>query len=237
MSVPVFDVNTAVINNLPPNKRKPKWILFMQALAYPLVRLQSLFRGFISGSIDTGYWNSVVTYSQGDKVRDITGVYESLTDGNLNNPIGNTTFWLKVLDSFIGASERVKYNDKYLNLTYELNRQFNTLFIQPPYPDDPYTPGAAFSEIYLTTDTPTVLSFAMYRNPAPSNIMWKGSISGYAMFTNTLTGTVSSFSYTIHIPLYIYNALGATNPIRESVVRNFIDGLNCAGLTYRVLAY
>lgn len=210
----------------------------MQSLAYPIRRLQAYFRYFMNGSIDTGYWNSVVTYAKGDLVRDVSGVYESQSDGNLNNPITDTTFWFKVLGSFIGASERVKYNGRYLYLTWALNRWFGTTFLQPIYPA-PYDfglGGGTFSDIYITTDVPTFYSLVGFDELAPADSVYD-MIVGYACFDDILVGTSSSYKFTIHMPLFIYNALGSTVAIRESVVRHFVDGVNVGGLGYSIVTY
>lgn len=240
MIVPFFDVGGYVNNALPPNKRKPKWLLFMQAIADPLRRLQTFFVYFMNGSTDAGYWSNLIIYAKGDLVQDISGVYESQSGGNLNNPITDATFWLKVLDSFIGASERARFTGRYLDLTYALNRYFNTTFRPLPYPA-PYDfglGGGTFSDIYLTTDTPAFFSFVGFRGVTkPANSVYSVP-SGYFSFTGvTIVGDSSSYKYTIHIPTAAYTALGASAAIRESVVWHFVDGLNIGGLQYSIVVY
>lgn len=229
MPVPQVDFNLQVVNMLPLEQRLPYWKIFVRSLVSPIVWLYELFNFYMYNSVDTGYWSSIVTYSTGDKVRDISGVYESLVDGNLNNAITDTAYWYKVLDYFIGADERAVYNGRKINFEWELNRYFGTTFVQP---DDPVTPTP--SEIFISNKVITQTSFITGSNDA--SVVYSYSSSGY-VFGTEVYGFASSYNFYIHIPLAVYNALGSTDAIRESIVRAFADKYTAVGTFYSIITY
>lgn len=229
MPVPQVDFNLQVVNMLPLSQRLPYWKIFVRALVGPIVRLYELFNFYMYNSVDAGYWSSIVTYSVGDKVRDISGVYESLVDGNLNNAITDTAYWYKVLDYFIGADERAVYNGRKINFEWALNRYFGTTFVQP---NDPVTPTP--SEIFISNKVITQTSFITGSNDA--SVVYSYSSSGY-VFGTEIYGFASSYNFYINMPLAVYNALGTTGAIRESIVRAFADKYTAVGTFYSIITY
>lgn len=229
MAVPVVDFELQAGNMLPFAQRLPYWLIFVRSLINPIVRLYSLLLSFMNGSVDLGYWSSVITYAKGDRVRSINGVYESLVDGNLNNAVTNELYWTKVLGYFIGANERVVYNGRKINFEWALNRYFNTTFRQP---DDPVTPTP--SDIYIANISINDTSFITGSN-SPSSV-YSYTSSGY-VFGTEVYGFASSYEFYIYIPLTIYNALGITDAIRESIVRGFADKYVAVGTFYTIQTY
>lgn len=237
MDIPVVYYDDLANSLLPSAQRLPLWEAFTQASLSQDKRLYELFVAYMDGST-APYWDSTATYTKGAHAKDISGVYESLADGNLDNALSDTASWYKVLDSFIGVNERVKYNGRYLTLTWALNRYFGTEFRQPPYPA-PYDfglGGGTFPDIYITTDALTQFSFMTYDSIDPSNTTTDNP-SGFYTYDSLITGIASTYQYTIHMPLGVYNALGPTDAIRESVVRNFVDLYNLIGLGYSITTY
>ncbi len=197
-----------------------------------------LFTFYMGGSLDTGYWSGAITYSKGDLVRDLTGVYESLSDGNIGNAITDSTYWLKVLNSFIGASERVKFDGKYLKLTWALNREFNTTFRQPPYPA-PYdfgTGSGTFSDIYITNAVPTYVPFVVGLAAAESSHVGLTPFTFFVPIEPTYT-SASAYAFVIHIPTAVYTALGATTAIRKSIVDKFVGRYAVVGTYWTIVTY
>lgn len=229
---PQVDINNQVVQMLPSLQRKPYWILFARALNSYFQYLNFLFRYYMNGSTDTGYWNVLSTYSKGDRVRSINGVYESLVDSNTGNVITDTDYWIKVLDSFIGVNERVRYNGRKLTFEWALNRYFNTTFRQPDHPETP-TP----SDIYISNVAIAYDTFTMYPTWYLSSIMDKDTSAPDYMLSPAVYDTATTYQYNINIPLAVYNALGATGAIRESIVRDFADRYNVTGLIYNVVTY
>jgi hypothetical protein len=232
---PTVDINQQAVELLPRLQRKVKWIIFARAMQTPNARLNQLLQFYTDGSIDSGYWSSGTTYSKGDYVRTFEGVYESIADGNTANPVTNTLWWVKVLPWFIGAKERLNYNGRYLTLTYALNRHFGTTFVQPPYPS-PYGGGSTWPDIYITTNAIANSSFVMYPTGAASSKMYPSYSTGY-MFDPPAYATASTFKYTIHFPLAVFNSLGSSAAIREAVVRRVVDLYNTCGIDYEIVTY
>lgn len=228
---PTVDINNHAGNMLPSLQRQSKWIAFAKGLVSYMQYLNLLFRYYMNGSIDTGYWSALVTYSEGDRVRSINGVYESLQDGNIGNAITDTTYWIKVLDYFTGVNTRVWYRANKLVFEYALNTYFNTTFRQP---DDPVTPTP--SDIYLTNDTISSTSMVIYPTPEDSSHIFPSYSTGY-IYPSPVYGTSTTYTFTINIPLAVFNALGVNDAIRESIVRNFADKYAVTGTIYNVITY
>lgn len=234
-SIPSIDFNVYAANGLPSNKRLPRFTLWILALIYPLVWLWNVFAMYINGSVDA-YYDPATTYAAGQWVRTLTGVYSSVQGGNTGHDVTDTIWWYQISPSFIGAIERAKYNARYLTLTYALNNQFGTTFRQPPYPDDPYVTGGAFSQIYVSKTVPSFVSLALGAMPQTLGALGAvPSIIGVA--TVPIIATASSYSFTIHVPTAIYTALGATNAIRDSKITRFVNNYLPGGLTFVIVQY
>lgn len=234
-----FDIIIYAIHALPPIKRLAKYILFFKGAAYALYWRYTNFSKYLNClPSDFAPWSGAVTYGFYNEVGFNRAVYISLSDGNTaNSPDSNPALWLKVLDNWIGINHRLRFNGKYINLTYALNLYFNTTFRQPPYPA-PYDyglGGGTFSDIYITNTVPLYLSLVGFPTLRAEDTMYP--IGGsYFGFPTLITGAASSFEYTIHIPTAIYAALGSA-PVAESIVRNFVDQYNIAGIAYSIITY
>jgi hypothetical protein len=235
MPVPVVDIDELAVSMLPSEQRLPYWEIFAKAEASPYKNLYTLFTYYMQGSTDMGYWDVAASYSKGDVVRMLSGVYVSKTNSNTGNAVTNATYWLKVLNSFIGATERAKCTGRYLAMTWILNRAFGTTFRQPPYPS-PYGGSGTFSDIYITTDAIVRTSFTMYPGAAASSKMYPTFSTGW-LFEPPAYAAELSFKFTVHVPVAVYTALGSSAAIRESVVRNHVDKYNVTGITYTVATY
>lgn len=233
--VPEIDIQQQTVNMLPAEQRVPKWEIFAKALNDPDDRLAKLLYFYINGSTDSGYWDGATVYSKGDYVRALDGVYESLADSNLNNTTSDKTWWLKVLPAFIGSIERSRYTNRYLAMTWQLNRHFGTRFVQPPYPS-PYGGSGSFSDIYIATDAIVNTSFTMYPTGAASSKMYPTFSTGF-MYDPPAFALTSTFKYTVYFPLAVYTALGSTSDSRDKTARSIIDKFNTAGIKYSIATY
>lgn len=233
--VPEINIQQQTVNMLPTEQRKPKWEIFAKALNAPDDRLAKLLYFYIDGSTDSGYWSNATVYSKGDYVRALDGVYESLADSNLGNALNDKTWWLKVLPTFIGSIERSRYTNRYLAMTWQLNRHFGTTFRQPPYPS-PYGGSGTYSDIYITTDAIVDESFLMYPDADSSSGMYPTYSTGF-MFDPPTFAATSTFKYTVHFPAAVYTALGSSADTREKTARQIIDKFNTAGIKYSITTY
>lgn len=246
MPIPDFDVDSFIVNYLPPDKRTPYWLGWMIGLGSALKRMNNIFTSFRKGSLDLGYWSSTYTYSIGNVIRTLNGCYESQTNGNLNNnPITDDgTNWLKILNDFIGATERASYTVQKLSLEYALNRKFQQaltdngfLGFRNPNTINPGIGYLPLSDIYLNSIIPAYPSFICYTVETGSGVSYTNSSQGW-VFTIEIYVFATTYQAQINIPLSVYNALGTTNPIRDSVIYNFVNKIARIGtLNYVIQTY
>jgi hypothetical protein len=233
MPVPSVDIDKQSVNMLPADQRLPLWQMFVQTLNSAAKRLLDVFTKYRAG--DTSHvYDSGTTYDAGDTAQYNFQIWESLQGSNTGNtPDVSPAWWILRNSNFIGAVERTKYNGRYLTLTYALNKQFGTTFKAPPYPS-PYGGSGTFSDIYITNAGNTQTEFMM-SGPALS-YSYVDYSTGF-MFTPPVYGSATTFKFIIHIPSAVYTALGATDAVRESVVRGFADKYVPAGIFYNITTY
>ena len=140
--------------------------------------------------------------------------------------------------SFIGADERTRYNGRYLNLTWALNRYFGTTFRQPPYPA-PYGGGAYYSDIYITNVAPAFTSFLSFTTEAPTSSVFTTGTGNAVIFTGSTFADVSTYAFAINIPTDFYASLSSTSSlaVSESIVRSFADQYIPSGISYIISTY
>lgn len=211
-------------------------LLFVLGCIYTIKQRFGFFTAFQSGDPQIPY-NSATTYALGDPVQYNFATWESLQDGNTGNtPAEDSIYWIKRNNSFIGVDERCKYTGRRLTLTWALNKQFGTTFRQPPWPDDAYTTGPAWPDIYITLDTPVIRTFVVGVTDSECSEVGEFDSTGYVSEIEDY-GTASTFAYIIHFPVGVYSALGPAADSREAVVRQFVDKYNLAGFTYTIETY
>lgn len=226
--IPVLDIDNQAEQLLPPTKRGTKWLVTYRSFLAPVKRRYKYFRWFMDGA-DTDFYSSTYTYAKGDNTKDIFGVYESLTDGNLGNPTTDPANWLKVLDCFIGMTEQAQYNGRKLVYEYALNRFLNGL----PQGSVRSEFIAANSDIYITTDVPAYTSFVMYPDSVSSSKMFPTLSTGF-MFSTPVYITASTYKFTIYVPSALYASLGLS---AEQIIRLFADRYCVIGCYYSIQTY
>lgn len=220
---PNADFNLQVIQELPPNRRLPRFIAAAKGFVSALVYDYGIFYAYINGS-DAYVYDSGVTYGVGSRVVYNFQVFESLVSSNTGNiPDVSTASWRKILDYFIGASERTKYNASKIVFEYALNRFFRTTFAQPP----------ATSDIFITNTVPAYPSFLVGYTESASSYIGDSSSSGFVTSTEVFT-TASSYQFVIHFPLSLYTALGAN---AEKIIRSIADKYAISGTLYTIITY
>lgn len=171
MSLYDINFNNKAIEWLPPNKRRPKLVAFLQGLLTPMQWLRDKFLGdYRTGRISPPY-NPAAIYSAGELVMYKQIVYQSIADDNIQQPPGNK--WQVYLPSFLGVDERVLFNGHKLILEYALNKYYQTNFRQPGllgyyYPaSTPGTPTAPdtehlhYSDIFTLNNASLVVGFVV----------------------------------------------------------------------------
>lgn len=217
----IYDITLAnkATELLPPDKRSSTIVAWVKQLFKPLQQSHyALFVSYKTGSTASVWTAGTYVY----RARVIYGqtVYESLTDGNTAVPT-DTNYWRVYQDYFIGVDERLTYNHQKLVLEYALNTRFGTTFNQPP----------TLSDIYITTNAPGAGVFIVGANEEESSNVFADTSSEFVINSYSFA---DFFNFTINVPIAVYTALGSA---ADSVIRNFVDKYNSAGITYNIVTY
>lgn len=245
MPVPVIDFDNHVLQELPDYHRTPRFISwFFGIIRGSSSRMYSIFTSFMSNSVDLGYWDSAVTYGYEDRVRAGNGiVYESLKINNLNNDVTDINWWFPILDYYIGISEQAQNTCQKLMFERSLNRRFQKYltdngFVGYKQPEtiDPGVGYLPLSDIFLENVYNEYPSFVSFPTELDSSNVSIRTSSGF-IYPAPVYSSVTLYQFSINIPLSVYNSIGTTNEIRDSVIRNFANKINRAGIIYTIVTY
>lgn len=227
MSFYTNNLNTQAQNLLPPSRRKSVWLAWMAVLMKPLQWLwDNIFTSYREGDLSNAEFNPITTYSLGDRVRWGKGIYEMYTLAVAGTTPLNTSVWVKIQDNFIGVLDRASFTAEIVKFEYALNIWFSTTFRQPPLVSDIYITNAnsALQDFFIGIDD-VESSLVVYQN---------GEANSFIQLANPSYGAAD---FQINIPIAVYNALAATNPERDAIVRRFADEINTAGILYTIVTY
>jgi hypothetical protein len=249
MPTTVVNQTNIALQNLPQSKRISPidksfmylWDAFMKVISYGATWVYDLFYRYERG---TGYqfYDSLTVYDLGERVKDITGVYESKVASNLGNALGNVDYWTKLLPTPISTLERALYNGKRINLEYQLNKEYAKQLIdngfigfkQPmSYSGTGQLP---LSDIYVETVVPEFTSFVSADSSSYSSASFDNHSSGYS-FDTEIYVVPSTFKFSINIPTAVYNDLGADNDIRTATITSFVNKYRPAGTQFEIITY
>ena len=226
-----IDFTTFWNNNIPPRRRQPKRLARGAVYMKPLQWLRdTFFQLYVEIFYLIDVWDGGTQYSAGNEVVFVNdkGYYKVL-DG-VTPPIGtdptNTQYWIKISDNWVGFIMRQRSTSERLKLEYYLNTYFISNYADPPNQSD----------IFIVNNPPTEVYFLSGFNEDTSN---------YAVYANDeavsfITAENPAYSYvtfTVNVPLGIYNALAGDNPTREKIVRQQIDPRISAGTNYEIVTY
>ena len=220
-----FDLNTFTKNMLPPNKRLSVFEAFMRVIVKPLQWLHdNLFTYYKEGTSFPDY-NALTAYVVGDYVtyKD-KGVYYCIAATTGNAP-GNTTYWYKIQDVFLGISERIQYQPQILVFEWALNRFFGQTFVNPP----------SVNPIYIQTNAIDVNTFFV------GTIDFSTAQIPLSLGNNNFIGDSSAavkiYSFTINYPTGLPASLGLTTNEFENLLKQQADKIKAAGTLYDLNAY
>lgn len=220
----IYDFNLAAFGQrmLPPDKRGTGLFAYLKNLLVPLQWDHDLrFTDYWIGSTASNWVSG--TYNTGARAIYGISVYESLIDGNTDQP-NMSENWIKIQENFVGLRERLLYNGGTLSVTWALNRRFMTSFRQPP----------ALSDIYLVPHTKPASSFIVgYVESESSDVFTTGSSE--VVVDSYMTGAF--YNLTIMVPVAVYNALDPIAANRDKIIRSFADKIIIAGITYNIQTY
>jgi hypothetical protein len=219
-----IDYNTTIENLLVPDKRTPKTVAFNTALVQDVANNHTLLFSKYRDYNILPIWTAG-TYAKNELVRYGKSIFQSVEGSNTTEPTYSDK-WRLVSDNFLGSDFRLSIRGEKLNLEYALNIWFGSMFRQP---------SAGVSDIFLATNPITPISvFRVGINEFESSKVFADTSSELVINSYTFT---SQFNLSINVPVALFNTLGATNAIRESIVRNFADKYINAGLTYTCITY
>lgn len=222
MSLYDVNINQISIELLPPDKRYTKNIAFIQSLLTGVQWIRDLiFGSYYEGAQEVGISDYAPgTYNYLEKVIYNKKVYLSLDNNNTAAPT-DTTIWLLIQDNFIGIKERILYCGSKLVLEYALNKQFDTVFRQPPNQSDIY--------IGNLSSTPDGFFIA----ETEPNCSAVGATTSTDLIGNQLPFVYLN-NFQINIPIL---ALDISIDANYKAVGNFVDKYIPASLKYTVVNY
>lgn len=223
MGIYIYSVNFISEKLLPPAIRGVKHLSWLKVILKPIQTLwEYIFVDYKDGSNYSIYDNSTA-YSKWQRVVYFDKrVYECIQDTTPGINCDDIDYWNKINDNFIGASERVRYSSQKITFEYALNKWF---FV----PDtDP--------QIYIVNNIIAGSGFIMGATGLYSSAMASSSVFSTS-FMGTTYSLVTSYDYTIYVPILVFNAQGTTIANREQSIRNFADKYNLVGMSYNVVTY
>lgn len=221
----IFDVDYNKIGPqlLPPDKRYSRMVAWVKVLLSPLQWVRDLWMGSYRTGSTANPWLNSSTYAKYDRVVYKQKVYESLKNGNTDNPTVQAS-WMVVQQNFIGVFERVLYNGNKLIFEYAINKYFGTVFRQPPNTSDIYT-------------TVNQKMASVFKVGASENNSTKVSALTSSEFVVNAYNFNSFFNMVIHVPLSLFNSLDPSSANAEKIIRNYANQYIIAGITYTVQTY
>lgn len=237
-----YNIANATLNLTPPNKRKPTTLALLGASDWYLQYLHDLFFTNYADGDASGDYSGATQYFPVDRVRYVDNkIYERIGIGPTTgvDPT-DATFWMPILNNFIGVRERAKYNSKRVVFEYSLNKWFKTQFNQFTGWDGSGNP-TPLSDIYIQNTPVDTNSFIVGVNEGQSSAVWATDLEQQISVIN-VAYSYNPYMFVINIPTAIYNALlpaeppGITTP-KDNVVRAFADNYVLGGVTYTINPY
>ena len=239
MSIYSLNYSDAFAQLLPPHKRLPKWLAWMGAFAVAAQWVHDkFFTSYVLGSTALD-WSNVSTYVLGNRVRYIdNAVYEAIGAPPTGNVPTDTTYWYKIQSNFIGMNERVQYSGVKLMLEYALNRIFK---VSPFSTQQWNTPTPPYTQIYITNTTNIQSNFWLSNGGAGALTSYLSNTSAFnRYFLGNAYAAFNSNSFTIHVPIAVYTAIGAVQPsgvTADKAIRALVDKYAQAGKFYNIVTY
>ncbi len=209
---------------LPPDKRGNIMVAWLTALVSPIQWLRDLiFDSYVAG---TSYpdWNNTTAYPYGARLRYIDGsVYECIQATTAGILPTDTNYWYKVLNTWIGLNERMKYTAQKIMFEYALNKYFRVL------PTDP-------NQIYITNNVIKSPTFVLGQTALTSSSLAQTTLYEATFLSQTFIAG-AQYSFTIFVPIAVYNALASNDGNRQAIIRGFADTINTYGILYNIQSY
>lgn len=238
-----YEVNETLlgISLIPPHKRKINFSSLVVDLLTSAQWLNNKDTTYLLGDQYLPLYDTSITYNFGELVvgwfNYSRGIFLSLQNSNLNQPLNNISYWLPIIDNFIGGTERSLYNSTKMVLEWGLNKYFGTNFSQPP----------GVSDIYISDLNTSIEPFYISDSVAPvvGGIGNIGSIGYVGVPSTPFTTVLFGINYIVYVPSAVYSALpgflsyptDSTAGNIDHYFTNFISNYNVDGVSYKILCY
>lgn len=223
-----FGLNTDLLSRIftPRRKRKPLFIAFARVMLSPISYLHRRVFTYFYYTQVYPIWNSVTSYNIGSVVRFGYQVFESRTNGNLNNQPNQSTQWMRIQDNWIGGFVRSNVKPGKIALEKYLNDFFETDFNYP----------ASANDIYIETNDEDVTQFTVGSSDL-NTAQVSSAVESTIYFVSDTFTTYSQNSFTVYIPTAKWTAIESTDAKREGLVKGILDNYVPAGIQYNVTDY
>ena len=238
---PIYNQNEKqiAVNLLPIQRRKPKMVGWLTSVMNPLQWLHDLSVGDYYAGSNAPTWVSGTSYIYGNRVVYFDGsVYELQNMAGLTSttpPPQDSVNWFRILDTWIGVAERVKYTGQKVMIEYLINKYFSV--ISPSIaPTIPFTGASHTIQIYIVNNTSNK-GFYMGNGASPFQAYMGNGASNAQSF---LGNAYSLNAFTVYVPTVVDAAIAAkqvSGITAESVVRSVLDKYVQAGKIYNYLTY
>jgi hypothetical protein len=236
MSIYDVDYKQAIKELYPTHKRNA--ILLRKAYSLfgdNLNLIDTLFKYFRDGAT-CGNWDNTSVYDFQSLVVYQRKVYyknEYLTGYVAGVKPTDTTYWIKVLDDFIGISEKIYFGPQKIILEYALNRIFQTTFRQPPYD---YADPTKHSDIYIINNITTSSNENIGIDDTESaSISLNDAESDYAISLEDGDSTIKDF--TVWVPNSVLASLASSPTDQKAIVSSVVTRYKLSGFLFDVQGY
>jgi hypothetical protein len=228
MSIYDVDFEAVTLSVYPTHKRKDNLLNRAYSLFGSMNYLSTIFSYYRNGATCGGY-SSLTTYTYGDMVVFQRAVYfrNEITSGYASgiNP-SNNSYWIKVLDDFIGVSEKIYFGPQKIVLEYALNRIFQTSFRQPPL----------VSDIYIVNNDTTYNFFDIGIDDTDcATIPIVDTDADYYITFDD--GDPSIKDFTVFVPNAVLSALASSPTDQVSIISSVVNRYRLAGYLFSVTGY
>ena len=217
-----LDYNQKVIETLVPDKRMPITTAYLQALVKDIsnnhIQLFETYKQYqlLDDWIPATYTkNTLIKYSK--------SIYQAVDDTSDTPSYSN--MWRLVSENYQGNDFRLSVTSEKLVLEYALNDWFGSMFRQPI---------DGISDIFLTTNEITESPFLIGLYENESSKIFTDTSSEFIVNNYTF---LNQFNLTINVPIALYNTLGSTDNIRQTIIRSYADKYVASGITYNIITY
>lgn len=228
MSIYNVDFDQCARELYPIDKRKTVLLQKIYSLLKPLNDANLFFQFFREGGTFSTY-DAGTVYTFGQYIQYQRRIYlrnEVTTDYVAGISPLNTTYWTKILESFIGASERAKFGPSKIVLEYALNKIFGTVFRQP---------ADGTSDIYIANlNTTDDLFFVGEVDEATAEVTENDQD---AIFFVPEVESIEAFDYAIYVPVAVWTAIAPTSIERDAIITSVANKYRLVGYTFEIITY